>query len=184
MKKSILSVIVLTVICLVVSAVLAIINHFTSPIIEEAEAKEAYAACYELIPDAETFEEIDLSKTSDLPSMITNAYREKTGKGYVFKMSTTGFNSGLIIMCAISEDGKIINTKIVASNETPGYGKRLEDPNDQDAVKYVDSYIGNDSSLKGVDHLSGATRTSDAFKGAIVAAFKAFDLIAGGANNE
>ena len=96
MKTSIKSVIVLTLICLVVSGILAGINFFTGPIIKEYESRVAYEACYKVMPDASTFEEVHVD---NLPKTVTNVYKETTGKGYVFKMETTGYSSGLVIMC-------------------------------------------------------------------------------------
>ena len=49
MKTSIKSVIVLTLICLVVSGILAGINFFTGPIIKEYESRVAYEACYKVM---------------------------------------------------------------------------------------------------------------------------------------
>ena len=83
MKTSIKSVIVLTLICLVVSGILAGINFFTGPIIKEYESRVAYEACYKVMPDASTFEEVHVD---NLPKTVTNVYKETTGKGYVFKM--------------------------------------------------------------------------------------------------
>ena len=101
MKTSIKSVIVLTLICLVVSGILAGINFFTGPIIKEYESRVAYEACYKVMPDASTFEEVHVD---NLPKTVTNVYKETTGKGYVFKMETTGYSSGLVIMCEITFD--------------------------------------------------------------------------------
>lgn len=183
MKNNLKSVIVLTVICLVVATILAIINLFTADIIKKNEDKIAFEACYDLISDAEGFENVDLTKY-DLPKMITNVYKETSNKGYVFKMNTSGYNSGLVIMCAIDMEGKIINTKIVQSEESPGYGKRFEDIEDAEAMAYLDSYIGKDSSLTGVTSVSHATMTSNGYKGAIQAAFSAYFAITGGNSNE
>ena len=62
MKTSIKSVIVFTLICLVVSGILAGINFFTGPIIKEYESRVAYEACYKVMPDASTFEEVHVDK--------------------------------------------------------------------------------------------------------------------------
>ncbi len=172
MKKSIQSVIVLTVICLVVSGVLAGINYFTGPIIKEYESRKAFEACYIVMPNASTFEELsgdDLP--SNLPSTITNIYKETTGLGYVFKMETTGYASGLVIMCGIDSNGKITKVTTVSSNETPSIGGQTENES------YTNQYIGKDSALTGVVGVSGATVTSTAYKAAIQDAFTAFNLL-------
>ena len=143
MKKSIVSVISLTAICLVVSVLLATANAFTAPIIEEAEKKAANEALLVVMPDGEGFEEIDISSYT-LPGTVTEVYKEKSG-GYVFKMTTSGYSSGLIIMCGVGKDGKITGAVCLASSETLGeekeYGK-LFDGADIEKADLIDTVSG------------------------------------------
>lgn len=173
MNKNIKSVIVLTIICIVVGAMLAVTNFVTKPIIDESNRKKSVESCFEVMEDAEDFEEIDLA-SFDLPSTITNVYKEKNGKGYVFRMKTSGYKSGLVIMCGINSEGKITGVKTLASGETAGIGKKTEEP------EYQNQYIGKDQSLKEVEAISGATITSTAYKKAIQDAFKAYNTVKGG----
>ena len=53
-------VVVLTVICIVVSAALAAVNGITAPIIAAAAAEAANAARYELLPESDGFEAIEV----------------------------------------------------------------------------------------------------------------------------
>lgn len=178
MNTKIKSIIVLTCICLIVSVLLAVTNFITAPIIEKNAAQQEFAACYELMPDAEEFENVDISKYSSLPTTVTNVYRETNGAGYVFKMETTGYKNGLIIMCGIDEEGKIINVTTVSSQETQGLGTKTENES------YTSQYVGKDSSLPGIEGVSGATITSNAFKNAISDAFDAYAIVMGGGTNE
>lgn len=178
MNKNIKSILVLTVICIVVGSMLAVVNHITAPIIAEANRKKALESCFVVMKDASDFED----KTEEfagleLPSTIKNIYKEKEGKGYVFKMETTGYKSGLVIMCGINSDGKITGVTTISSEETANIGKKTEDE------AYESQYIGKDQSLKGVEKITGATITSTAYKKAIQDAFTAYDTIKGG-NNE
>ena len=66
MMKNIKSIIVLTSICLVVSLMLAVTNHFTKDKIAENNSKAAFEACFEVMPDAKGFEEVDLSTFSSI----------------------------------------------------------------------------------------------------------------------
>lgn len=173
------SIIVITTICLVVSALLAITNYFTAPIIAENNAKKEFDACYEIIPDAKEFENVDMSSLTNLPKTIKNIYKESTGLGYVFKMETNGYKSGLVIMCGINIDGEIIKATTVSSQETEGVGTKTE------LDSYTNQYIGIDSSLSNITPVSGATITSTAFYNAIKDAFTAYDMVlSGGAINE
>ena len=169
MKNMIKPVIVLTLICLVVSVLLAAVNSMTKPIIDEYEAKVAEDACAKVMPNNTGFEQITLP--DDLPSTVKAVYRENSGAGYVYKMVTTGFSSGYQIMCGISSDGKITGTKVLDHSETPGYGSRTDDPS------YTDRFIGRTATLEGDLLLSGATISSKAFKAAITDAFTAHQSI-------
>lgn len=167
------SIIVLTSICLIISALLAVTNHFTAPIIEKNNAQKEFTACYELMPDAKEFENFDLSTLQNLPKTVKNIYKETTGLGYVFKLETSGYKPGLVIMCAIDGNGKLINVTTVSSQETEGLGTKTEDE------AYTSQYVGKDKELIGVSSISGATITSFAFYNAIKDAFAAYGAING-----
>ncbi len=170
MNKYVKSVLVLTIICIIVGTMLAITNYVTGPIIADANRKKSLESCFKVMTEAEDFKEVDVSFL-DVPSTITNVYKEKNHKGFVFRMKTNGYKSGLVIMCGISNDGKITGVTTLASEETVGIGKKTEDPD------YESQYIGKDKNLKGVEGISGATITSTAYKKAINDAFKAFSLL-------
>ncbi len=171
MKSMIKPILVLTVICLFISMILAAVNSVTKPTIEAYEAEQAALACKDVMPNGKNFESIPLPDV--LPATITAIYKEEGG-GYVFKMQTNGFSSGYQIMCGISADGKITGTKVLAHSETPGYGSKTAEKS------YNDLYIGEDKSMhsNGENYLiSGATKSSTAYKAAIADAFSAFTII-------
>ena len=173
MKPNIKSVIVLTSICLAVALMLAVTNHFTKDKIAENNAQAAYAACYDVMPDAKGFEELDLSSYQNLPASLTNAYKETSGLGYTYKLVVTGKNPGLTVMVGIDNNGLITNTKVVSSQETPSYfGGDI-------AAEYANRFAGKDSTLSGLELISGATMSTKAYKDAVSDAFNANAIIAG-----
>lgn len=168
MKKYIKSVAVLTAICAVIAGLLAAVNEITKPIIEAQSASAANEALAEVLPGGEGFEEKDLSTLGELPASITNVYSEKNG-GYVFKMSTTGFNPGLVIMCGITSDGTVAGAKCLESGETFGEEKT-----------YGENLIGkNLDSIAEVDATGTATFTKTAYKNAVKDALTAFAILGG-----
>ncbi len=168
MKRSIQSVVTLTLICVVISALLACVNFITAPIIEKAEAEKANEALLVVMPEGKGFSELSVSDY-ELPSTVTNLYREENG-GYIFKMVTTGYTSGLTIMCGIDKDGKITGAVCLASGETLGYEKN-----------YGENFKGLDASAAdGVDTISGATKTTSAYKNAVKDALNSFIIVNGG----
>lgn len=170
-KDIIKPVIVLTCICLIVTALLAYINLVTSPIIAKAEQKEAQAAMAEVLSEADSFEEIDFENAGERVSEI---HKAKNGSGYVFILITKGYGGDMKLICGIKSDGTIEATKTLSHSETSGLGsKTAEDP-------YKSQYVGKTAdTLNKVDSISGATISSVAYMSAIEDAVKTFELIKG-----
>ena len=163
-------VVVLTVICAVVSAALAGVNSITAPIIAEAAAKAADAARYELLPEADGFEKIEVEVEG-----VTEMYKATNDKGYVISAQGNGYggNGSVKLMIAYDNEGTITNIKVIdCSGETPGIGDKIvSEP------WYMEQYIGlNGEAKKGenVDLISGTTISSGAALNAVNAAYKAF----------
>ncbi len=173
MTKNLMPSIVLSCICIVVALLLAGVNMITGPIIEANQNAAANEALLEVLPDGKNFKEIEI--TENYPAIVTAGYTADGGT--VFRMTVTGKSSGMIIMCGIDSDGKIVATKVIANEETPSYAEKVF-PN----VEGTDSvYAGMD--LAGFEPylVSGATLTSKAYGEAIKAALQAA-AIAGGAD--
>ena len=170
-KKDIIkSIVVLFVICLVVSAALAVVNHFTAPVSAANAAAREVEARKALIPEADDF--ILVSEVK-LPDAVVSAYhavdKSVQSLGYVFTVQGKGFDGTIQVMCAIAEDGTILRVKTLdVSSETKTLGGKTANP------EYTDQYIGKDKSLSGVNGVSGATITSTAYRGCVESAFEAF----------
>ncbi len=165
MKKSLSSVIVLTLICLISAVVLSVTNGITAPIIAETEKKATQEALLVVYPDGGSFEELSVDSLS-LPSSVIAAYKASEG-GYVFKMNTTGYSSGLQILCGVDSNGNVTGAKCLASSETLGYEKT-----------YGDSFKGvGAGSVDSIDTIAGATKTTTAYKKAIKDALSSWDAL-------
>ena len=165
MTKNLMPSIVLSCICIAVAILLAGINMITGPIIEANQNAAANEALLEVLPDGKNFKQIEI--TEEYPSVVTAGYTADGGT--VFQMTVTGKSAGMIIMCGIDSDGKIVATKVIANEETPSYAQKVF-PN----VEGTDSvYAGME--LAGFEPylVSGATLTSKAYGEAIKAALQA-----------
>jgi electron transport complex protein RnfG len=175
-KKDIVkSIVVLVVICLVTSAALAIVNHFTAPVSAANKAAREEAARKAVIEDAASFEEL---KTDGLPASVVSVYRGLDGSGktlgYIFTVEGKGFGGKIQVMCAIGPEGKILKCQTLdISGETKTLGGQTAAPT------YTNQYTGQSAGLTGVDGISGATITSNAYKGCVQDAFKAYDMVKG-----
>lgn len=170
-KKDIIkSIVVLFVICLVVSAALAVVNHFTAPVSEANAIARENEARREMIPEADDFIRVSEVK---LPEAVVSAYhavdKSTQSLGYVFTVQGKGFDGTIKVMCAIAEDGTILRCKTLdVSSETKTLGGKTANP------EYTDQYTGKDRNLSGVNGVSGATITSTAYRGCVDMAFEAF----------
>ena len=160
-------IVVLMLICLVIAAALAFTNKTTAPIIEETQRLKAEAARKEVLPDADSFELMDLS---DLPARVTEIYKSTNDVGFVFMLKTKGYSGDMKLICGIDKDGKIVACKTLSQTETQGLGTRTTEP------EFRDQFVGKDSSLSGVDTITGATISSKAYLAAIQEAFAAYEI--------
>lgn len=157
MKKDyIKSVVVLGTICLIIAVALAAINYVTAPIIADNAERAVKESLGAVLEGAEDFEEIELP--SDAPETVQTIYREQSGKGYAVALATTSSYSGspMTFTLGVGADGKIAGVKITNYAETKDFG-----------AAYPESYIGADSTLSGIDLVSGVTYSSTAFKNAV-----------------
>ncbi len=167
MKSQLKSVIVLTAICAVMALLMAVTNSITAPMIAENDQKEANASLVIVMPEGKSFEEVEFDAAS-LPATITNVYKEESG-GYVFRLVTTGYASGLTIMCGVDASGVVTGATCIASSETNGA-----------EVGYGDRMVGKDlTTVAEVDTIAGSTKTTTGYKGAVEDALKAFAILGG-----
>lgn len=170
MKKSlnVKSVVVLTAICAVISLLLAATNALTAPIIEKNQNAAANEALLVVMPNGTAFEKMDLS-SYELPATVTEAYKE-AGGGHVVKLTTTGYGSGFVIMCGVNADGTVSGAVCLSSNETLGHEKT-----------FGENFAGkNSETVDAVDVISGATKTTAAYRNAVKDAINAATILGGG----
>lgn len=150
--------IVLTVICMAAAILLAVVNRFAAPVIEQVEKEKQLATLSVVLPDAKEFEQIS---AEGAPATITAVYRETTGEGYALLCSTeTGFKT-LSFSIGIDEEGKIAGIKLTSVFYSAG-----DSGKENGIAALIDSYKGQTDTENGIP-VSGATVSSNAMKAAI-----------------
>ncbi len=170
MKKSlnVKSIVVLTAICGVISLLLAATNALTAPIIEKNQNAAANEALKVVMPNGTDFEKMDIS-SFELPATVNEVHKE-AGGGYVVKLTTTGYGSGFVIMCGVNADGTVSGAVCLSSNETLGHEKT-----------FGDNFAGkNSEGVDAVDTISGATKTTAAYRDAVKDAINTATILGGG----
>ncbi len=169
MKKYIKNLAVFICICSVITVLLAVTNFITAPIIEQNQQAAANEALKEVMPEANAFEAVDISAYT-LPATVTEVQKETSGLGYVVKLKTAGYGTDFIIMCGVNADGVVTGAVCLSSNETLSKEKTYgENFKDKDAA-----------GVEAVDIISGATKTTGAYKNAITDALNAVVILGGG----
>ena len=166
-------VITLSVICLVVSAALAFTNSVTAPVIAANAAKAADAARIELLPAADAFTKVEYTGDG-----VVEVYKANNGTGYVITGSSKGYGGDVQVMVAFNKDSKIENVKVLDNSETPGLGKKIEEPS------FYTQYNGKEAKelVLGTDlaAITGATISSNAATDAVNYAVVAYNAVAKG----
>lgn len=159
----------LSLICIVTVLALAVINLFTAPAIEEYQIQKTQTALKEVTGEKDVkFSEIN---TEGFPKEITNIFKLENG-GYAFKVTVSGFNPGMVILCAISSEGIMTGATCLESGET----KKVEKNRGESYInKTIDSYTD-------VDVITGSTETCVGYEEAIRIAFEAFEKLKEGEN--
>lgn len=175
-KENVMPVAVLLCICLVVAILMGAVNIITAPKIEEAKQEAANAALKIVLPDGKNFKKAEL--TDEYPDAITAAYT--ADGGYVFEATVSGNKPGIVVMCGVSSDGKIVGVEIISDNETPSYKSKV--------FPFVTGsdgkYNGASGSTLSLYPVSGATKSNRAVYDAVRAALNAYAVLTGGEVNE
>lgn len=167
MKEMIKPVLALALICIITSGLLAATYGVTKPLIAAAEEASAQAAMVEVLPSATSFVPVQVDGVEG----VLAAVRDESGAGYVFHVQSKGFGGAYQVMVGIGSDGKVAGTKLMANSETPGLGSKSGES------AFTGQFIGKDSALDGVETITGATVSSNAFISCIDTAFAAYASI-------
>ncbi len=171
-KFNVKSIIVLTAICLIVAALLAVTNHFTSPVVERTRQQKIVDSLKEVLPDMTKMEQItDLPEGT--PSTVKSVYRINDDEYAIVLATTSAYSNGdMGITVGMSKDGEILGIKLTSYFESKDFGRDT----------YPQNFVGkNSSDYADVDTFSGVTYSSKAFKKALGDAFECFKLVGGGA---
>lgn len=134
---------ILLLIAAIASGVLALLNSYTKPIIEQNKLKTKEEAQKLVLPHAETFEEkaIAVEKAAVKPDPLkiqketggSSKFVYYVGKnsqqqivGYTFVAHKYGYSSTIETMVGVKPDLSINKIKIIKQAETPGLGANCE----------------------------------------------------------
>jgi len=169
---------VLTVTCLVCSAILGVVHSVTEAPIAETNANILKASISAVLPESEG--KLSEAQELEVGGQPSEYYTMTSGDevvAYAVKSSTSGFGGTLTLMVGILPDGVVNNVKVLSHSETPGLGAKCT--NDEG---FTAQWKGFDPSKKllavkkdggDVDAITASTITSRAYTLAVKNAVEA-----------
>ncbi len=123
-ESTVKPVVVLSVISLVVSLLLAVVNSMTAPVIAENERAATLAAYVDVMPsvsDANTLEEVSGYTTAN----VSGAVKAEDGS-MAIKAGESGFDGGVLtVIMGFDTEGKVTGIWVDASTQTSGIGSNV-----------------------------------------------------------
>ena len=181
-KQIFIPTVTLTLICLIITCLLAVTNDITADKISQQNAEAAAASRLEVLPGAADFEE---KQEGDVTYYIG---KDQSGQdvGYVFTTAAAGYGGDVEVMTGIGTDGVVTGVTILSHSETPGLGAKADDPSFTDRYKKAvpdGGFVvkkGSASADNEVAAITGATITSTAVTNAVNEAVELYSQVKGG----
>lgn len=186
-KEILVPAVSLFIICLVVTALLAVTNMVTAPKIDELAAERQNEAKKVVLSDAESFsDEKTVEKDGVQYTYYEGLSQSEEKIGYVFLTSAKGYGGDIDIMVGIGNDGSVKGVTVLSISETAGLGMNAK--ND----KFLNQYKDKNSEISviktgtpsdnEIQALTGATITSNAVTSAVNTALDLYKTAGGEAN--
>ena len=155
-------IVVLTVISLIVSLLLALVNGMTAPVIKENTRRTTLAAYVSVMPsvsDAATLEEVTDYTTAN----VTGVVKAPDG-GIAIKAEEKGFDGGILtVIMGFDANGAETGIWVDASTQTKGIGSKVMDNEATSAgTGALDQFVGKSGAgtlvvKQNIDAVTGAT---------------------------
>lgn len=171
-KSMVMPVVVLVAICLVCSALLAVLNSVTAPIIAQNAKEETLAAYLSVMPEG-----TDAASLTDVEGISTlnveGAVVAPDGTVAV-KAAAAGYSGkNVVVYVAFDEGGAIASIAVDASTQTTGIGSKTGEESFYGGfVGWADGAVSAGSP---VDAISGATISSKAVFAAVNSAIDCYN---------
>nr|WP_307774573.1 RnfABCDGE type electron transport complex subunit G [uncultured Cetobacterium sp.] len=149
---------VLTLIAAISAGILSMVNGVTIKVIKENEKKAVNAARVMVLPKAVSFNEeetIEVDGLKFIPGLGNNG----NIAGYVVTVSQPGYAANIDFVLGLDKRGRVTGLNIIGSQETPGLGSKILEP------EWQKKAIGKDATYefnKSTDAFAGATISPEA----------------------
>ncbi len=153
-------------ICVVVGAVLAVVNQFTAPLIAANEEAANLATYSAVLPEADGFTELDCDYEGVTAVLVAN-----NGAGYVITAQSKGYGGQVPAAVSFDSEGNILHVIMMSNDETPGLGQKVTE---ESFYTQFDGLAAEELTINDIDAVTGATISSKASVKAINYAIAAY----------
>ena len=185
-KEIIVPAVSLFLICVVVTALLALTNAVTAPKIDALAVETQEASKKQVLSSAASFsDEKQIEKDGVSYTYYDGLASDGSVMGYVFVTSAKGYGGDISVMVGVLGDGTVAGVNILSINETAGLGMNAKNQS------FLDQFLGNSGEIgvaknnpsdTEIQALTGATITSRAMATAVNTALSLYAEIGGGQN--
>ncbi len=176
--KVLVPAVVLLIICIIISAALALTNSLTKDKIAELNAKSEKEAMQRLLP-ADSYKADTVKYDGKEYTYYTATDSSGDTVGYVITVEQNGYGGAISVMTAIDgSSGEIVAVEVLdASSETPGLGQNTAK---KDWYSQFEGKSGELTVGKDIDAVTGATISSKAATKAVNTAQEIIGSLNGG----
>jgi electron transport complex protein RnfG len=162
-------------VCCVIAVLVATVNYFASPVIEQNNKKATQKAISSLFGGNDVaYEQTEgLNLPDEHKGTVDNVYTVKDAEnahiGYCVELSPTGFKGEVDLIVAFDTDGFIKGVEIISTNdETSGIGTKVKDKSfTEQFIESTDETISTDASKY---IIAQATKTSKPVSQSVITA--------------
>lgn len=176
----------LMIIVAAVAFILALVNVVTSSRIKKNMNARTHEAMSSLFVTAEMFDRVDIPDSYGISPNVKAVYEAKSGEydstiGYCVVIEVNGFGGKIKMLVGVSTSVNVTGVKILSHGETAGYSQKAL----SEGGVLISSLINaSQSSVTGVETVSGATVTSKSVIAGTAAALDAVRAVIDAADAE
>ena len=179
MAKSLKLVMAVIVVCVAASTALSLAYAVTAPRIAEQDRLAEERSLRAVLPDADDFALIEdeavlaTAEAAADPADFKGVFRASEGGshvGWAVKLAARGYGGPVQMVIGLDSSGKVAGVSVLTHNETPGLGTKIftEKWFMEQFVTLPAGY--GDADVRGLDSISGVTRSSNAIRTGVAAA--------------
>jgi electron transport complex protein RnfG len=178
---------VLGALTVITALLLAVLNSFTAPVIDERLKAEKIEAVSSLFGDGivteelQGYEDLYLNYSAEIIEVLEVFDSSGANRtGFCITVEPKGFNGRISMLVAVNADGTVKDTDVLTMSETAGQGTKIDDDNfilpngktfkEQFKSKSNDITFNNAANPNSIDTIANATVSSKAFLNGVNAA--------------